>query len=86
MIRSTLGNGRLGARVRVRELDSVPDELQGLAGTITQSFGHPDHAAYEVLLDGGASTQLFWHYQLKDETPNEPLRERRPPTIYRSAH
>jgi hypothetical protein len=85
MIYSTLGNGRLGARVRVRELDSVPDELQGLVDTITQSFGHLDHAAYEVLLDGGVSSQLFWHYQLKDETPNEPLRERRPPTIYRSA-
>jgi hypothetical protein len=85
MICSTLGNGRLGARVRVCELDSVPDKLQGLAGTITQSFGHPDHAAYEVLLNGGVSSQLFWHYQLKDESPNEPLRERRPPTIYRSA-
>lgn len=81
MIYPTSGKGRLGTRVRVRELDSVPDELQGLAGTIMRSFGHPDHAAHDVLLDGGVSSQLFWHYQLKDE----PLRERRPPTIHRSA-
>ena len=86
MIHSTLSNGRLGARVRVRELDSVPDELQGLAGTITQSFGHPDHAAYEVLLDGGVSSQLFWHYQLKDETPNELLMDLRLPTYYSRSH
>lgn len=48
--------GRIGAKVRLRELDSVPDGLQGLSGTITQSFGHPDHAAHEVVLDGGAPT------------------------------
>ncbi len=77
----TSRKGRLGTRVRVRELDSVPEDLQGLTSTITRSFGHPDHAAYEVLLDGGVSSQLFWHYQLKDE----PLRDRRPPTIHRSA-
>jgi exopolysaccharide biosynthesis protein len=40
----------------VRELDSVADELQSLAGTITQ-----DHAAHGVLLDGGGSSQLLWH-------------------------
>ena len=74
MIHPTSGKGRLGTRVRVRELDSVPEELQGLAGMIMSSFGHPDHAAHDVLLDGGVSSQLFWHYQLKDE----PLRERRP--------
>jgi hypothetical protein len=76
MIRSTSGKGRLGARVKVRELDSVPDELRGLTGTITQSFGHPDHAAHEVILDGGGSSQLFWHYQLKDETLNGAIWER----------
>ncbi len=81
MIHPTSGKGRLGTRVRVRELDSVPDELQGLAGTIMRSFGHPDHAAHDVLLDGRGSAQLFWHYQLKDQSP----RERRPPTIHRSA-
>lgn len=59
MIHPTSGKGRLGTRVRVRELDSVPDELQGLAGTIMRSFGHPDHAAHDVLLDGGVSSQLF---------------------------
>jgi hypothetical protein len=81
MIHPTLENSRLGARVRVREVDSVPGELQGLTGTITRSFGHPDHAAHDVLLDGRGSAQLFWHYQLKDQSP----RERRPPTIHRSA-
>jgi hypothetical protein len=80
MIHPTAGTGRLGARVR--ELDSVPGELRGLAGTITQSFGHPDHPAYEMLLDGGVSSQLFWHYQLMDGAPNEALRERRPPTVH----
>ncbi len=76
--------GRIGAKVRLRELDSVPDELQGLSGTITQSFGHPDHAAHEVVLDGGAP-HLFWHYQLRDETPDGAPSERRPRTIYRRA-
>jgi hypothetical protein len=69
----TSGKGRLGTRVRVRELDSVPEELRGLAGTTISNFGHPDHAAHDVLLEGGVSSQLFWHYQLEDE----PLRERR---------
>ena len=36
MIHPTSGKGRLGTRVRVRELDSGPDELQGL--------GRHDHA------------------------------------------
>ena len=59
MIHPTSGKGRLGTRVRVRELDSVPDELLGLAGAIMRSFGHPDHAAaHDVLLDGGVSSQL----------------------------
>jgi hypothetical protein len=70
MIHPTSEKGRFGARVRVRELDSVPDELQGLAGTITRSFGHPDHAAHDVLLDAGSSSELFWHYQLEHEVPS----------------
>jgi hypothetical protein len=53
MTHATSGKGRIGARVRLRELDSVPDELRGLAGTITQSFGHQDPAAHEVGVDGG---------------------------------
>jgi hypothetical protein len=53
MIDPTSEEGRIGAKVRLRELDSVPDELQGLAGTITQSFGHQDPAAHEVGVDGG---------------------------------
>jgi hypothetical protein len=62
----------------VCELHSVPDMLRGLAGTIKQSFDHLDHAAYDVLLDGRGSTQLFWYYQLKDEAPKGTLRQRRP--------
>jgi hypothetical protein len=69
MIHPTSGKGRLGARVRVRTLDSVADELQSLAGTITRRLGHPDHAAHGVLLDGGDSSQLLWQYQLRDKTP-----------------
>jgi len=64
--------------VRGRELDSVPNELRGLGGTIKRSFGHPDHAAHDVLLDGGGSSELFWHYQLRDEPP----RDLRAPTIH----
>lgn len=71
MSHPTSGHSRVDARVRVRELDSVPGELRGLAGTITQSFGDPDHAAHEVLLDGRGSAQLFWHFQLKDEPSEE---------------
>lgn len=56
MTHPTSGKPRIGARVRFRELDSVANELRGLAGTITQSFGHQDHAAHEVVLDGGAPT------------------------------
>jgi hypothetical protein len=59
MTPQTSGKGCLGARVRVREVDSVPAELQGLAGTITRSFGHPDHAAHDALLDGGAPLNRF---------------------------
>ena len=70
MIHPTSGKGRLGARVRVHELDSVPEELQGLTGTITRSFGHPDYAAHDVLLDTESSSELFWHYQLEHEVPS----------------
>lgn len=57
---------------RVRDLDSVPD----VGGTITRSFGHPDHAANEELLEDVGSTQL------RDEPPAE----RRPSTMHRSAY
>lgn len=66
----------------MRDLDSVPDELRGLAGTIIRSFGLPDHPAHEVLLDDAVSTQLFWHYQLRDEPPGE----RRSSNMHRSAN
>jgi hypothetical protein len=70
MTPQTSGKGCLGARVRLCEVESVPDELQGLVGTITRSFGHPDHAAHNVRLDAGAPSELFWHYQLKEEAPS----------------
>ena len=82
MIHPAPVKGRVNARVTVRDLDSVPDEMRGLAGTITRSFGHPDHAAHEVLLDDVGSTQLFWYYQLRDEPPGE----RRSSTMHRSAN
>lgn len=65
----------------MRELGSVPDGLRGLAGTITRSFGHPDHAAHDVLLDGAGSSQLFWHYQLEDE-PQKGLAKGTPAAPY----
>jgi hypothetical protein len=59
MTPQTSGKGCLGARVGLREMNSVPEELQDLAGTITRSFGHPDPAAHDVLLDGGAPSERF---------------------------
>lgn len=84
MTKPISGKGRIGARVRLRDLDSVPDELRGMVGTITRSFGHPDHAAHEVVLDGGGS-HLFWQYQLRGEIQNRAPRKRRPLTIHRRA-
>ena len=57
-----------GARVKVRDSDPMP-ELRGLFGTITRSYGSPDYAAYEVLLDNGR-LELFWHHQL-EEAPKQ---------------
>jgi len=68
MTHPTSGKRRIGARVSLRELDSVPDEFRGLAGTITQNFGPQDPAAHEVGVDGGGS-QLFWHYELRTRPP-----------------
>jgi hypothetical protein len=68
--RETAGfrQSRGGARVKVRESDPML-ELRGLFGTITQSYGSPDYAAYEVLLDNGR-LELFWHHQL-EEAPKQ---------------
>jgi hypothetical protein len=41
---------RPGVMVRVREGHLKP-ELDGMLGTIKQTFGHPDYAAVDVLLD-----------------------------------
>ena len=80
MIHPALVKGRVSARGR--DLDSEPDELWGVAGTLARTFGHPDHAANEVLLDDVGLTQLFWHRQLRDEPPGE----WRPSTMHRRAY
>ena len=58
MTHATVGKGCLGVRVRVRELDSMADELQSIAGTLMRDFGHPDHAA-QGAPKGGGSSQLL---------------------------
>lgn len=35
-------------------------------GTGTRRYGHPDCAAYDVLLDGDAGPRLFWYHQLEE--------------------
>lgn len=35
-------------------------------GTVIRSYGHPDCAAYDVLLDGDAGPRLFWYHQLEE--------------------
>jgi len=55
---------RIGARVRV-QADHAEISLRRREGTITQKWGHPDHAAVDVVLDDGR-TVLFWHYELED--------------------
>ena len=64
MTHPTSRKGRLSARVRVRELDSVADELQSLDGTITQ-----DYAAQGVLLDGGSPRSCYGTDSWEDEAP-----------------
>jgi hypothetical protein len=51
-----------GVMVRVREGQRSP-QFDGMLGTITQTFGHPDYAAVNALLEDGRA-ELFWHHQL----------------------
>ncbi len=51
-----------GVVVRVREGNRRPG-LDGMLGTVTQTFGHPSHVAIDVLLDNGRQ-ELFWPNQL----------------------
>ena len=51
-----------GVVVRVREGQRRP-QFAGMLGTITQTFGHPDYTAVDVLLEDGRA-ELFWHHQL----------------------
>ncbi len=54
---------RIGARVRVGESGLRPD-WRGLTGRIGGRWGHPEHPALDVRLDGGRSW-LFWHHELE---------------------
>lgn len=51
--------GRIGSRIGVRRLPMIPDREWGAVGTLTRSYGDPGYAAYDVLLDGEGSPQLF---------------------------
>ena len=51
-----------GTRVQVRK-GYAKSELDGMMGTITHRFGHPDYAALDVKLENGLSA-LFWFHQL----------------------
>jgi hypothetical protein len=52
----------LGASVLVK--DQLYPELVGKIGKVTNSYGHPEHLAYEVELAEDRKV-LFWHYQLE---------------------
>jgi hypothetical protein len=62
----------LGARVRVHRSYRKP-ELREAVGTIVKRWGHPNHAAVEVRLDGGR-LELLWHHEL-EEIQEEEFRE-----------
>jgi hypothetical protein len=52
----------LGASVLVKS--QLYSELVGKIGTVTNSYGHPEHLANEVELADDRKI-LFWHYQLE---------------------
>jgi hypothetical protein len=85
MTPQTSGKACLGARVGLREVDSVPEELQDLAGTIARSFGRPDPAAHDVLLDGGAPLNCLALSAEGGDATKWAFRERRPQTVHGSA-
>ncbi len=53
----------VGAKVRVRRDCRCPADLRGLVGIVLASYGQPGYAAFDVLLENGAS-ELFWQYEL----------------------
>lgn len=59
---------RVGTVVWVREDLSRP-ECVGMRGVVEESFGSPDYAALEVLLEDGRR-ELFWYYQLEGAQQN----------------
>lgn len=60
------GGVRVGCRVGVRRLPWAPEGERGAVDTVIRSYGHPDCAAYDVLLDGDAGPRLFWYHQLEE--------------------
>jgi len=58
--------GRIGSRVGVRRPPTTPDRRWWAVGTLMRSYGDPGYAAYDVLLDGERSPQLFWYHQLEE--------------------
>jgi hypothetical protein len=52
----------IGTMVRVRE-DRRRPKLQGMLGTVRESYGAPEYLAVDVLLEDGRQ-ELFWFYQL----------------------
>lgn len=51
-----------GATVRIRE-DRVRPNLEGMLGTVQESYGTPEYLAVDGLLEDGRR-ELFWFYQL----------------------
>lgn len=56
-------DARVGMRVRIRR-SRDENALLGKRGTIVARWGHPDHAALDVLLDEGTS-RLLWFYEVE---------------------
>lgn len=56
---------QVGARVKVRAACGTP-KYRGMAGTVMESWGLPQYAAFTVYLENGRD-ELFWHYELEEE-------------------
>lgn len=55
---------RSGAKVRVRA-DCRNPEFRELTGTVIESYGRSESAAFDVRLEDGRS-ELFWCYELEE--------------------
>ena len=55
---------QIGTKVRVG-YSGGRSEWQGLTGTVSRKWGHPEYLALDVLLDDGR-TLLFWHHELEE--------------------